>query len=74
MALLFIDGINIDPEVQWDIGKFIMSLVTFIFVVNFLTLIYLTVKRLQLWSKRKRAIREMQKARALKQSKKPICK
>ena len=59
-AVLFIYGSDMNPEVQWEIGKFIMSLVTFIFVVNFLTLIYLNVKRLQLWSKRKKAIRAMQ--------------
>jgi hypothetical protein len=46
LMIFFITGSGVDPEKQWDIGTVTMCLVGFVFLVNFIVLVYLTVSRL----------------------------
>jgi len=48
LMIFFIPSSGVDPEVQWKIGDVTMGLVGFVFLVNFIVLIYLTVSRIML--------------------------
>lgn len=46
IMVFFISGSQINPELQWDIGTGVMFLVGFVFAVNVIALLYLSVNRL----------------------------
>ena len=62
MMIFFLTGSDLDPLLQWDIGNFVIGIVFTVFAVNMMTLIYLTILRLILWCR----IRKARKAYLLK--------
>ena len=49
MMVFFVAGSDLDPELQWDVGTFVIVIVGVIFLVNVLALIYLSVLRIMFW-------------------------
>ena len=43
IMFFFIAGSGLDPELQWDFGTLVILIVAFVFAVNFIALIFLTV-------------------------------
>ena len=66
--IFFISGSGVDPEIQWNIGIAVMALVCFVFLVNVLALVYLTMSKLMLWCRVKKARMALFKARELKRA------
>ena len=50
-----IPGSGVDPEVQWNIGIVMMVFVGFVFLINFIVLIFMTVCRLIFFCRVKKA-------------------
>ena len=65
MMFFFISSSSgrVDPEHQWHIGTAVMGLVAFVFLVNVITIIYLTVMRIIFWCKVRKARQAFLKAR-----------
>ena len=49
--IFFIENSGLDPIFQWSIGQIFTYFVGLIFFVNFVALIFMTVKRIMLWIK-----------------------
>lgn len=63
MMYFFIAGSTVDPEHQWTIGYVTMFLLAFVFFVNVIALIYMTVCRLRFFYKVRKARQAFLKAR-----------
>lgn len=46
LMIFHLYGSEVDPELQWHVGTATMSLIGFIFFVNFVALVYLAVSRI----------------------------
>ena len=57
LMVFFVPGSLIEPNVQWDIGIVSMVLLALIFTVNLLTLFHLTVIKIRLWCRKRKARR-----------------
>ena len=62
--VFFVPGGVIAPEVQWKVGNVSMGLMAFLFLVNLAGLVFLSVKKVMLWQRRKKAMKLYKKAKA----------
>lgn len=46
MMVFFVTGSDMEPELQWDVGTFIIGIVGTIFLINVLALIYLSIAKI----------------------------
>ena len=71
--IYFLSGSGINPEIQWEIGIAVMTLVGFVFFVNMIALFYLTISKAIFWLRirkiRKLKLKELETRKLLKKEK-----
>ena len=66
--IFFVSSRTVEPLAQWQAGKGVMVVVGLVFLVNIAVLIYLTISRVMLWTRARRARKEAKKALELRRA------